>query len=287
MRSLTYKSLHNGDDVFASTANLGSALKLIENANSIGARAQISKMNVGTIAEFLRMDIKAKDPLSAQYITRGCATMVHSRIESEAPYSLRSIVLAYKSRYDELISRGASAKVMKRIYRKQLFFARLLFGADKKIIDALITYDLSAGGLVKGGILLNERIEDRVIAVKDNDLDTIKTLTHRGLVSYCNYLKTKFNTISNAFSLNAVTNNAMRMYNVYRSTCILVPATRLELVVEKNLRGAWLNSEGISVIHKLRMGISNIVMAIDYVSPELAHLLWKSGDVLKWIQILL
>lgn len=287
MENLMSKSIHNGDDVFASTLDLGSALKLVENAADINARAQTSKMNIGTIAEFLRMDIRAKEKTMTQYLTRGCATFVHSRIESDAPYSLRGIVNSYMTRYNELASRGASLKPLKQIYRKQLFFARRLFNVDKTIITALLEYDLAAGGLIKGGYVTNQKIVEYTIETKAEQIDEIKTLTRKGISDYTEYLKRKFNNIADAFSYNAVSNNAMMMYNVYKKSCTLENVDVNEIIVERNMKGAWSNLPGITTIHKLRMGISDIVMAIEYVSPELADVLKRSIDPLRWMRILL
>nr|UVG55935.1 putative RNA-dependent RNA polymerase [Poaceae Liege totivirus 8] len=84
LAQLTTHSIHNGDDVFAVTDNIQNALLLIENAKKFNIRAQVSKMNIGTIAEFLRVDGRASTPTGAQYLTRACTTAVHSRIETTA-----------------------------------------------------------------------------------------------------------------------------------------------------------------------------------------------------------
>lgn len=284
---LLYKTVHNGDDVYGSTPNLGAALRVVENADHLGARAQVLKMNIGTIAEFLRMDIKTKDKSMAQYLTRACATFTHSRIESEAPYALKSIVSAYYVRYNELASRGAETKIAYKCYRKQLFFARELFDAPKEVIDALITYDTHAGGVVKNGYITNKRIIEYNKQDVSEDYDLIKTLTYAGVRSYITFLKSKFEVVKDAFKMSTVTNNVMRMYNVHRKSCKIEDYSSKALRIEKRFKGAWSNLPGISTIHKLRMGIADIVMAIKYIKPELAHILSKSDDPIKWMLILL
>lgn len=287
LRCFVYKSVHNGDDVYASARSVGDAVELIERAESSGVRAQKSKMNIGTIAEFLRMDMRAKNCSATQYLTRGCATFVHSRIESDAPYSLRNMVAAYYTRYNELIARGCEKQMANKCYRKQLFFSRKLFETDKDVIDKLVTYDLVAGGVVPGGKITDEKIEEYVVSKMDEDFESIKTLTRKGVESYTSFLKRKFKQIEDAFSYSVVLKNTLNMYKVYKKSCRIVKADMYDMLNEKALKGAWSRLPGILTIHKVRMGISNIVIAMSKIRPDLAHVLSKSGDPLKWMKILL
>lgn len=282
-----YKSIHNGDDVFASAKSIGAALQLIENADKIGARAQTLKMNIGTIAEFLRMDVRAVNATLSQYLTRGCATFVHSRIELDAPYSLRNLVTSYYERYSELKQRGAVGRTLNDLYRKQLFFARKLFDVDKNIIQALLTYDTTAGGIIKNGYITNKRIKEIEIDLAVSKVDELKTLTYKGISSYTAFLKGKFKSIADAFSYSAVEGNLLLMYNVYKKSCIIEEASMANIINEKALAGAWSAIEGMTVVHKVRMGISNIVIAMKQFNPAFAKVLEESGDPIKWMKILL
>lgn len=282
-----YKSVHNGDDVFSSAKSVGHSLSLIDRAAVLGARAQKTKMNIGTIAEFLRMDIKARKTTMTQYLTRGCATFVHSRIELEAPYSLRNLVSAYYTRYSELISRGAIVVDIRKCYRKQLYFSARLFEVDKDIINLLIETDLSAGGIRKNGTISNYRLVEVEQDRLEGRIKDIKTLTHKGISAYTSFLKRKFCDIKDAFSLRAVERNIMQMYNVYKKTVVREDCELHNITTEKALKGAWSNLEGMTALHKVRMGISDIILAITAVDPALSSVLKNSGNPVKWLRILL
>lgn len=287
LRNSTYKSVHNGDDMYGSAKSLGHALELIQRAEINGVRAQKSKMNIGTIAEFLRTDMRAKEKTSVQYLTRGCATFVHSRIESEAPLSLRNIVEAYYNRHKELMERGAMKKIIDKCYRKQLYFSRSLFNVEKNITDALVEYDVCCGGVVINGKITDKKIKEVVVETITSDVDRIKTLTRKGVQSYTRFLKNKFPTIAKAFSYQAVERNTVSMYNMCKKTCIIEEIDINTVINEKALRHAWANLPGVNVIHKVRMGVSDIVLAMSSVSHAMADVLVKSGDPIKWMKILL
>ncbi|UTQ50479.1 MAG: RNA-dependent RNA polymerase [Koper totivirus 1] len=104
-------SVHNGDDVLLSIRNLKAAVMTHDRMAAINARAQASKCNVFSIGEFLRVEHKVdkETGLGAQYLTRGMATLAHSRVESQAPVRVVDAVKAMVSRCEEASQRAVGA----------------------------------------------------------------------------------------------------------------------------------------------------------------------------------
>lgn len=142
-------SLHNGDDVFGMASNLGQAYSLIGSAEKIGIRAQVTKMSIGTISEFLRTDVNSTNPNGKQYLTRGCATAVHARAETNEPTSCIEVIVNNDTRVSALVKRGGSviiADKLNSIYNKRL---SRLFSVTHTDINTVLTTHLACGGLSK------------------------------------------------------------------------------------------------------------------------------------------
>lgn len=281
-----YKAIHNGDDVYASAVSIYDAVQVYKKAAATNVRANATKMNIGTIAEFLRMDMRAKVKSTRQYLTRAIATFVHSRIESEAPYSMRNMMQAYYTRKNEVLERGGCHKIINKLYRKQKYFAMRLYDSNKEVINALETYDQTCGGFVQNGLITNMRVSDRNVSIDDSVYDLIKTKISKGINDYTYYLKRSFPTITRAFTKRTVTSNLMRMYVVTRTTCKLEPVNRADMYHRRAMKGAWRNMPGINLIHKMRMGISNILLAVSHVDSSLANILGEADEPLEWLQLL-
>ncbi len=103
---LTNYALHNGDDVFATTKNVYNAMELIRRSKALGVRAQVSKTNIGTIGEFLRIDTRARVKTGAQYLPRAVSTATHGRIETAPANDFRELVSSFRERCQALKDRG-------------------------------------------------------------------------------------------------------------------------------------------------------------------------------------
>lgn len=101
-------SVHNGDDVLMAIRNINTACLVHKKMADINARAQVTKCNVFSIGEFLRVEHKTtkETGLGAQYLTRSSATMAHSRIESQEPTRLTESVKAAVVRCEEMSQRA-------------------------------------------------------------------------------------------------------------------------------------------------------------------------------------
>ncbi|KAG2734163.1 hypothetical protein G9P44_002169 [Scheffersomyces stipitis] len=114
-------SVHNGDDVMISLNTIGAAVNIMHKMKRINARAQVTKCNILSISEFLRVEhgMNGHDGLGAQYLTRSCATITHSRIESNESISVIRLIEADETRLKDLENRTSIPEVIPAL-RKQL-----------------------------------------------------------------------------------------------------------------------------------------------------------------------
>lgn len=282
----TLKSLHNGDDVFATLKNMAQGIALINAAESIGVRAQVTKMNIGTIAEFLRMDLRSQNPTGSQYLTRGVATMVHSRIESEAPLSLSALVQSYHTRAQEVIDRGGDFRFIRDVFRKQISFARRLFGSSKEITDALLETDIVAGGIKRGG----EISDYALVEVQDTtsaEYEQGARLISNGVADYISYLHKTYPEIKTVISKEKATQNIMAMYNINKSKCTKQYRNGDRLRVARSIKGAWANNFDFRVARKVRMGVNNVLLAITNTALQYGEFLNRQSDPMEFLRIVL
>jgi len=104
-------SVHNGDDVLIAIRSVKAAIDVHDMMADINARAQPAKCNILSVGEFLRVEhkIEMSDGLGSQYLSRACATAVHSRIESQMPVRALDAVAATVTRMGELKRRAPTA----------------------------------------------------------------------------------------------------------------------------------------------------------------------------------
>jgi hypothetical protein len=106
-------SLHNGDDVILGVNNLEVARVCTLNAQQSSIRLQRTKCAFAGIAEFLRVDHVRGS--KGQYLSRACATIAHSRIESKMSTDARDLVEAMETRLADCYYRGMSIKLISRL----------------------------------------------------------------------------------------------------------------------------------------------------------------------------
>ncbi|QGY72626.1 putative RNA dependent RNA polymerase [Plasmopara viticola lesion associated toti 1] len=103
-------SLHNGDDVIIGATSLEVARLSIHEGRKLGIRIQPSKCAFGAIAEFLRVDHTRGS--KGQYLSRACATLVHSRIESKPSTDARDLTESMENRFADCLARGMSIRMI-------------------------------------------------------------------------------------------------------------------------------------------------------------------------------
>nr|QIP68046.1 RNA-dependent RNA polymerase [Erysiphales associated totivirus 2] len=110
-------TIHNGDDVLMAVTKYSQIQRLHRNIKKIGVRYQKTKCSLAGIAEFLRVD--HSKGIGTQYLARSIATLVHGQIDSEQPTNTAEMLNAFNTRQKEAISRGADAKLITDIAKKQ------------------------------------------------------------------------------------------------------------------------------------------------------------------------
>lgn len=138
-------SLHNGDDVIMTFKNLETIRTIYDNADKFNVRIKQSKCNLGSIAEFLRVDhVRGQH---GQYLSRNIATMMHGRIESKKAITARDAIEAFENRASEFIMRDGSRDTASRL--REIYYRRMSKIYHTTIEDLYITRHTHA---VCGGI---------------------------------------------------------------------------------------------------------------------------------------
>lgn len=103
-------SLHNGDDVIIGATTMEVARRSVHVGRKMGIRIQPSKCAFAAIAEFLRVDHARGS--KGQYLSRACATLVHSRIESKPSTDARDLVESMENRFADCLARGMGLQII-------------------------------------------------------------------------------------------------------------------------------------------------------------------------------
>lgn len=142
-------SVHNGDDVMISLNRVSTAVRIMDAMHKINARAQPAKCNLFSISEFLRVEhgMSGGDGLGAQYLSRSCATLVHSRIESNEPLSVVRVMEADKTRLRDLANRTSVTASVTAIEEQLNRRVTSIFGVDRSVVKAIATAHRVCGGI--------------------------------------------------------------------------------------------------------------------------------------------
>nr|CAH2618960.1 RNA-dependent RNA polymerase [Rhodochaete parvula toti-like virus 1]CAI5383981.1 RNA-dependent RNA polymerase [Rhodochaete parvula toti-like virus 1] len=283
VRKYTAYSLHNGDDVYAATRSIGDIVALIKETEKRDIRAQPVKMNIGTIAEFLRMDFNAKVPTAKQYLTRGCATFVHSRIESESPLVQRSVYRAIRTRGEEVIARGGNTKFIKEQMDKQYKHAAEIFGTEE-MSEKLNKLDLVAGGWESTHQAYRYEIIDSVVE-EDDDIDM--SMITPGIKDFVTYVCEKLPNMRSKANVKQMEKSLRNSFNAKRTKLEIVGSSKQEQYKLMSLRGAWKSITKLGTFAKARMTSADLVAALANASPSHAAVLQRSTDPYKLAGIML
>ncbi|AGG68771.1 RNA-dependent RNA polymerase, partial [Scheffersomyces segobiensis virus L] len=245
-------ALHNGDDMFGGAVNMAKAVAIIRDAKAIGVRAQVSKTNLGTIGEFLRVDTRAIDPTNAQYLSRSVATLVHGRVESSAPNDLRELVSAIITRSEEVISRGGDFRLINKLTQKTLDFAARLFNVDNTIIDTMLSNHPVQGGMNKDAPVHLWRIERRTEPFERETLLARYSLIAPGLFNYVDRVKEQFGVSENLIDKEELLYRAGVSLEKSRVYYELVIETTLGMDIYRALHGVWKSPGYVAPIAKIR-----------------------------------
>lgn len=286
MDKLVMSSIHNGDDVYAVVEKLGDAIALIRETEKHNVRAQVSKMNIGTIAEFLRVDMRAKNKTGAQYLTRATATLVHGRIETEAPNSASSAMMSISTRCKEMLERGANSLVVARLEDIQLNVVKKIFELEddfKKIYEIDKTQNGFAD-IVPDGYKVKLIQTGSFRSEAEQSVNLMSPGMHDLQIKFANELDIAISKID----WSIIRKSAEREMNVMKESFRIVfdKSDIDEQRVMHALKGAWGESKG-DQIHKLRHITKDILSFKSFKLPGKAEVLAKVDNPLKWLAVLI
>nr|WAK77495.1 MAG: polyprotein [Totiviridae sp.] len=257
LRENVIYALHNGDDMFATTQNMQQAMNVVKNAKNIGIRAQVSKTNIGTIGEFLRVDTRAKNPHGAQYLARSVATAVHGRVETGAPNDLIALHVANKERTSAMKERGGDRKVIDVIERELVKFECKLFDVQDNVLQTYdTTHPVQGGGDDSVGVR-----EYRIERIRQRTSEKFRqsvSLIDPGVDDYVELVVTKFKIPLDKVSRTQVRDKAYDSLSRNKISYETVIETDDRMHIYRGLYKAYAKSTYIAPISKLRsVGMAN------------------------------
>lgn len=275
-------SVHNGDDVFGVAVNFKDVVTLMCKGERLGLRAQHSKQNVGTIAEFLRMDLFAKEQGTKQYLTRACATMTHGRIETEAVTSMEADIDSLNTRVEAIVSRGGRQKEI----------ARLKTRVIHNMSDRYQNFEIAAAYYellhpIQGGCNKNANVGTKRLARVSqfsNVSDTV--LVYPGVQDYIEEVVKLLDIDARDIKKKYIKQEAKTMFKTTKYTLRVEDDKRRDLIRYKMSYRAHRESRAVAHISKLRIMGTDITQTIGRMTDGLAWLLTTYDNPMEAINML-
>jgi len=184
------KSVHNGDDILFGIRKVSECSMMRRNALKYNIRAQQSKCAAFGIAEFLRVDHTR--PGNGQYLTRGIATLVHSRIESAGSKNISDSLEANESRLREAVDRGLdtnAAKILRYLYNKRV---SAIFEHTVDDAYTIVSTHRALGGLSSGPRAMRSHVIENQI-IETGEVEELKGVSLPGVVAFANAVTSRLN----------------------------------------------------------------------------------------------
>lgn len=282
LENLMIYSLHNGDDMFGGAPNLHNALQLIKNAKDIGIRAQVSKTNLGTIGEFLRVDTRAKDPRMSQYLARAVSTLVHGRVETDSPTDMSAFIRATKVRCDEVASRGGYDAILSALFNKIMDFTSKLFSVDISVINAILSSHPVQGGIDDSAPVRDYKVTRVSRKIKDEDYYHNKySFLERGINQYIDAVASRLRLREDELNRKQL---LLKAYMSLERDLIRYETgfeTDERIAIYRGLHGAWKGSGFEAPIAKARsMGLI-VAKQLRTLHSTPAHLIQNAADPIR------
>jgi hypothetical protein len=272
-------TLHNGDDVFGIAESFKDVIDFMASANRLGLKAQTSKQNVGTVAEFLRIDLFAKDPTGAQYLTRACATVTHGRIESGETHSLDDEIKAVITRGDALIARGGNKTVAEQLIRRQIEVKCRIYESSAEVYDYVRGLHPLQGGMNLDGDLTPMR----VIRVSVADVGEDLKLVMKGVNSYVDMVAGLMKVEPWRISNEQRERLAATTFKSNKMKLVAIPENRRNLISLKLVYRAHRHRFEIANLSKARLMGDAGILALGRSSMGLAKVAARARDPLAFI----
>lgn len=286
VEQLTNYALHNGDDVFSTTKNVHNAMELIRRSKALGVRAQVSKTNIGTIGEFLRIDTRAESPTGAQYLTRAVSTAVHGRIETAPPNDLREVVSSFVERYGAIEKRGGDPSTAARLLSASLRFIRSLFDVEQDVIEALQHLHPIQGGGNRAADVGPWRLETVVRKRHEVGIEAFSPI-RRGIDDYANAIVKRFGLRFDMPDRMQMFRSAVSTLNRPMIAYELVPETDQMIQVYRGLYKAWSNSKFVTAAAMVRSLGYISAKQLPGLNEAVARMIRNSNDPIRLMSIML
>lgn len=276
-------ALHNGDDVYATTPTVADAVEVAEKAEALGVRAQMAKMNIGTIGEFLRVDARAKKSTSAQYLARAVATATHGRVEIAPANDLRELVRSTYERFDAIIRRGGAINTTHAVRERALRFIEDLFEVKPVIVRMLRDLHPLQGGMNEDADVGCLRVNRRMMDEHEVSFDSFAAI-RRGINDYANHVVRQLGLRYNEADRETMFKSAVRG--------LVRKKIRYEIVVDSDpfmhvYRGvfkAWRKHSFVTAIAKARSLGFVTATELRTIDSVLAHLIRTAPNPLMFMK---
>nr|WNV26871.1 RNA-dependent RNA polymerase [Vaccinium-associated virus C] len=295
-------SVHNGDDVLLSVRNIASVVQIHKKMADINARAQPAKCNALSVGEFLRVEHKVskENGLGAQYLSRACATAVHSRIESQAPLRLTDALKATVTRMEELSARSeAASNIAAMLLQMATERQAEIFKVSVDICEEIVRSHVIVGGALtcKTGKIANEIIEEvetlhatSIAGADRRDVAEVNDLLP-GIIDYAHILVKQYEQYTDIdHVLRRVKGATDRQLSVTRGTRLTVvdAALKTRYAYGREMFGMYRGIINVPYVDKARfVGISPIAMLDQEKVKIIKGLIEHVRDVEYTLRVLL
>lgn len=275
-------ALHNGDDVYATTPTILDAVRITARARNLGVRAQMSKMNIGTIGEFLRIDARATNPTGAQYLARAVATATHGRVEIAPANDMRELTRSMDERHKAIIKRGGDKIAVSAMLKRTFRFIIDLFESSWEVLDAMFKYHPLQGGMNEKAEVGGTTLVKRIIGEDQITVSAFEPI-RRGVNDYANavikQLRLRFDEADRQQMFMRAVRGLMRKKIRYE---IVIERTE-DILIYRGLYGVWDKGGFITAITKARSLGFTTATQLRTLNSTLARMIRNAKDPIRFM----
>lgn len=275
-------ALHNGDDVYATTPNVLAAVKVVGRAQQLGVRAQMAKMNIGTIGEFLRIDARSRNPTSAQYLARAVATATHGRIEIAPANDMRELIRSMDERHHAIVRRGGDSGAVRAMLARTNKFIINLFEASPEVVEAMRSFHPLQGGMCKEAEVGGLTLERQMIDERDVDYAAFEPI-RRGVNDYANAVIRELGLRYDEADRQQMFVKAVRGLVRKKIRYEIVIERTDDILIYRGLYGVWPTGGFVTQITKARSLGFVTATQLRTISAPLAKMIREARDPLRFM----
>jgi hypothetical protein len=284
-------TLHNGDDVLAAVSKLSQVQQFMAQCTRYNVRFQTTKCYLASIAEFLRIDHKAKKGEGTQYLARGVATFVHGPTETIVPNDLRALLQSNRIRERELLERGANPQIISLFTKTIREHISRLWHIDESDIGKVLSTHQVFGGVSDVIGVQSDSYKIDMVEIAHTSSDDINTDTNKVFPGAYDYAQHVCNTVVDVSMFS-------RVYTAVKKTILHNSITRrfgLSLKKQKSdaitylkmLKSGTLRQKFSVVKAELAMAYNVPLYLVGVEAKELEAIISCETDKIEALRILL